>query len=227
MRPSNRSTPPSAISSLPSTTSARCRAPRSAIGFDEGPRLGVSVTPIPGGLRVDGVDPAGPADKAGIRVGDILTSVDGQSLTGPHSSRMLIHRLRGHVGGDEVAIETIHEGQPVTTLARLEGPTMSPMSTLVYESRDGKPWLELELTAIHPQQGQYFGVNHGVLVLSSKFGSLGLKGGDVLLRVGGEAIEAPTQALRVLGQYSAGDRVSVEVRRNGQLQVLAQDVPVS
>ena len=35
------------------------------------------------------------------------------------------------------------------------------------------------------------------------------------------------EALSVLGQYSAGDRVSVEVRRNGQLQILAQDVPVS
>jgi len=40
------------------------------------------------GLRVDAVTPGGPAEKAGIRHGDVITSVDGKPLSGGDTERM-------------------------------------------------------------------------------------------------------------------------------------------
>ncbi|MGH9483068.1 MAG: S1C family serine protease, partial [Terriglobales bacterium] len=44
--------------------------------------LGVGVQPVQGGLIVLQVEPEGPAAKAGVLVGDILTAVDGTALEG-------------------------------------------------------------------------------------------------------------------------------------------------
>ena len=40
------------------------------------------------GLRVDAVTPGGPADKAGVRHGDVVTSVDGKPVSGGDAERM-------------------------------------------------------------------------------------------------------------------------------------------
>jgi C-terminal processing protease CtpA/Prc len=40
------------------------------------------------GLRVDAVTPGGPADKAGVRHGDVITSVDGKPVPGGDAGRM-------------------------------------------------------------------------------------------------------------------------------------------
>jgi 2-alkenal reductase len=57
------------------------------------------------------VVPDSPADKAGIREGDIIAKVDGQAIDGDHP---LDATLSLHAPGDTVSIELLRDGQTVT-----------------------------------------------------------------------------------------------------------------
>jgi carboxyl-terminal processing protease len=61
--------------------------------------VGLSVTEIPRGLRVANAFPESPARKAGIRVGDIITAVDGRSIAGD-SAELATARIKGKKGTD-------------------------------------------------------------------------------------------------------------------------------
>jgi membrane-associated protease RseP (regulator of RpoE activity) len=74
----------------------------------------------------------------------------------------------------------------------------------------------VHLIELNPDLGDYFGASEGVLVSSVEEGSaLGLRAGDVILSVGGRAVETPEQALRVLSSYGAGEAVPMRVLRRG------------
>jgi S1-C subfamily serine protease len=69
-----------------------------------------------GGVLVYALAPAGPAAKAGIRPGDILTAVGGQKIT---SVEELFAELRRHDPGDGVSISYLRDGQAQTAQAQI------------------------------------------------------------------------------------------------------------
>ena len=82
-------------------------------------------------------------------------------------------------------------------------------------------WNGLNLAALDPQLGRYFGADTGVLVLSS--GELdGLQAGDVIQRVDGKAVDSPRAVMDVLRDKGDGDKVAVDYlrdRKRGQARV--------
>ncbi len=64
--------------------------------------IGLSVTPVKRGLRVSKVFPGSPARGAGIAVGDVIVSVDGDSIAG-ESSQASTEKIKGPEG-TEVAV---------------------------------------------------------------------------------------------------------------------------
>ena len=90
---------------------------------------GLSVAPIPPGgadrfagtsLYVQAVSPTGPAHRAGLRAGDVITRVDGRSASSPDS--VLRQTLTGRAG-DRVSVEYVREGQAgATTVVLAEQP---------------------------------------------------------------------------------------------------------
>lgn len=65
---------------IPSATVARVAPALIASGRVPQAFLGLGVQPVRGGLIVLQVEPKGPADQAGVLVGDILTAADGSAL---------------------------------------------------------------------------------------------------------------------------------------------------
>jgi S1-C subfamily serine protease len=63
------------------------------------------------GAMVVTLDPAGPANSAGILQGDIIVAVGGAAVTGPRS---LYHQLGPDVVGQKVAVDLIRAGTPAT-----------------------------------------------------------------------------------------------------------------
>jgi putative serine protease PepD len=85
--------------------------------------LGVSVsTIVGGGVLVRSVQPGGPADKAGIRPGDLILSIGGQPTP---STDALLAALATHKPGEKVDVSLIRQGgRPATvsvTLGSQEG----------------------------------------------------------------------------------------------------------
>jgi len=94
---------------------------------------------------------------------------------------------------------------------------------MVWSIRESARWSDMELTTLDADLGSYFGATDGLLVVRApKDSLLGLKSGDVILRIGGRKPSSPSNAIRILRSYDAGDEVRIDVMRNKrQIEVKA------
>ncbi len=87
-------------------------------------------------------------------------------------------------------------------------------------------WNGLNLATVNKQLGRYFGIDHGVLVLSN--GELaGLQAGDVIQRIDGKAVASPREAMAAMGNKPGGTKVSVDYlrdRKAGKVQVTVPEL---
>lgn len=65
------------------------------------------------------------------------------------------------------------------------------------------------------------GVRVRAVVRGSPAAQAGLHQGDVLLRIGGQAVQSPRQVVSTVAQHEAGERVSVAFRRNQSDRLVA------
>jgi hypothetical protein len=73
------------------------------------------------------------------------------------------------------------------------------------------------LISLNPELGEYFGVESGVLVTEvDEESSLGLRPGDVLLRIGDREVRDLEHAERILRSYESDEPIPMTVRRNGR-----------
>lgn len=215
------------------------------------------------GARLEGVTPGGPAEKAGLQAGDVITKFNGTSLgglvaadedeSGPGMKLVqLAHKLEP---GDTVKLEyrrgsdtktatiVAQDVEPNWTLA---GPGamamprpdvemhMGPMTGMLAPSMKmdgfsfcyGDSWCDLDLVSLNPDLGSYFGSSDGVLVVKSSADSaLPLKGGDVILTIGGRKPTSPSHAMRILRSYDVGETVSIDVMRKQKRITVSWKVP--
>jgi len=222
-------------------------------GGPRGSMLGVNIgggAPREEGGDVAGVRPAGPAEQAGIRAGDVLVAVDGQVLkrSGERSaSRQLVEFMRGVEPGRVVKVDYLRDGKKrtatVTTAPaeppivrvlreRLIGPMGEgmPMPAPAFDSVFGpeRAFPSLELVPVTPKLGAYFGTDKGLLVVRAPAGKgLPLEEGDVLQTIDGRAPESPGHAFRILHSYQPGEKVKLGVLRQRKLLVLEATIPAT
>jgi hypothetical protein len=68
------------------------------------------------GIVIRALDPNGPAAKAGLAEHDVITRIGGKPV-GSHAD--LIKEIQSRKTGDEVAIDLVHQGKPVTKSVKL------------------------------------------------------------------------------------------------------------
>jgi len=233
-------------------------------------RIGVLVNTVADssdkvGARIDGVTPGGPADKAGLKSGDIITRFNGKSLTGVGSEDLdsdesapghrLIELAHDLDPGDTVKIEYRRgaetksatlvadeaKGWAVTGMGpMMRGEMEMPKFPFALGDGDGHmdmdmgmgafcmgdAWCELDLVTLNSDLGDYFGAKEGVLVVKAPADSgLPLKGGDVILSIGGRKPTNPAHAMRILRSYDAGETVSIEIMRHQKRSTISWTVP--
>jgi len=208
------------------------------------------------GARIEAVTPGGPAEKAGLKAGDIITRFNGTALGGVGGDNdeesgpgmKLIELAHALDPGDSVQVDYRRgsETRKATLVAdevewhgSMEAPEMGPMGGMggmfspelhvgpgEFEWSFGRPWGGVELVSLNPDLGEYFGTREGVLVVrASEDSSLQLKGGDVILTIGGRKPTSPMHAMRILRSYEAGETVSIEVLRKQKRATLTWKVP--
>jgi membrane-associated protease RseP (regulator of RpoE activity) len=67
------------------------------------------------GVRVEGVTPGGPAEKAGLQAGDVITGVRGASLAGERPTLALREALKDLKDGDKVSLRYERAGKTFST----------------------------------------------------------------------------------------------------------------
>ena len=84
--------------------------------------IGVQASPAPNGLFLEAVSAGGPAANAGLRVGDVITKIDGTNAT---TVSQLIAVTLTKKAGDQTVLEYTRDGKTATatvTLAEDPGP---------------------------------------------------------------------------------------------------------
>lgn len=213
--------------------------------------IGINIGTAEQQLRAEGVEvldvtPGGPAETAGLRKGDVIVSIDGQPLRrdgDAPAGRQLVTHLRSLQPGTPVVIDYLRAGQRRSVTVKT-GAAESPLARML---RERLPMLEgadlpgefedllgggprgmraLQLVAMTPGLGKYFGTDAGLLVVRVPEGSAsGLEEGDVLLSIDGRVPESPRHALRILGSYQPGEKLRLEVLRQRKRLTLDVAMP--
>lgn len=140
----------------------------------------------PAGVLINQVRKGGPAEQAGLRVGDVVTAVNGKAVDDPDSMRYRVATLA--VGGN-TNVTVLRQGKEQTLSLRLIGPPEDPPrqeTTLAGRT----PLSGAKVANLNPalvEELRFDGASDGVVVLDvgrgSPAASLGLRPGDVVLRV--------------------------------------------
>ncbi|AWM28038.1 Do family serine endopeptidase [Sinorhizobium fredii] len=143
------------------------------------------------GALVDEADPAGPAGKAGIRSGDLITAVDGATINDP---RELAQKVGAMAPGTSVTVGILRNGEPQDLALKLA--TMPEERPAAGESATGSnaaPASEQDFGLLLAPASKVAGAGEkGMVVVAvdpkGAAAQHGLEAGDIVLDVGGKAI---------------------------------------
>jgi serine protease Do len=191
----------------------------------DGLRLGVH-----SGVVLSDVRPGGPAATAGLRVGDIVLTLDGKRM---ENARQLDVNIYQRALGDVVTLEAVRNGGrlrfEVTVLERPKDPDrftslVTPERNLV--PRLGVLALELDedlLRMAGPLRGR-----EGVLVAARAGGGSGseddLRPGDVIYAVDGVSVRGLGELRQAVGRPAKGEALVFHVEREGQLVYVVVEI---
>ncbi|HMU38484.1 MAG TPA: Do family serine endopeptidase [Pseudomonadota bacterium] len=179
------------------------------------------------GALVIGLTGAGPAEKSGVRRGDVIVKVDGKSVA---NSREVQRQVLTHRVGDNVALELWRDGKIVTLNAKAgelpseDGPANNGPSDDSASSPKAK--LGLSLQTLTPQLSERLGLRntHGVVIDGVKPGSpaseANLRRGDVITEVNRQPVKSIEEANKLLSQPRPGGHVLLVLRGDSSVYVL-------
>ncbi len=167
------------------------------------------------GALVSDVVPGGPADKGGLKPGDVIIAFNQKEIDGP---RDLSSWVAQTPVGQEAKVSVLSEGSERQVTLRVEKFGSE-------EARVGKPappskgkW-GLGLEDLNPQMKKMFGSkgSRGVLVANVQPGSpadtAGVRPGDVLLSVNRQPVNSADQAVEVISKAKDRDSLLLQLRR--------------
>jgi C-terminal processing protease CtpA/Prc len=194
------------------------------------------------GVSVEAVTPGGPADTAGMRAGDVITAINGvsfKSTSQESAADQLMDFMDKVKPGDTLKLSYVRAGQArdaTVKAGRLSdysfalGPPPPPAPPIpptppvppalphnlraLFAPGWWGPWADMQLVQLTPSLGQYFGTDHGVLVVRApRDAALKLEDGDVILKIGDRQPATPAEAVRILYSYAAGQAITLHILR--------------
>lgn len=194
------------------------------------------------GALIEGVTSGSGAAQAGLQKDDVIVKWDGQAI---ESARELSRHIRETPAGRNIRLGVLRGGSEIevnvkmgerANILNVVRPTRpTPVARVRVRPeiahvrvRDGVR-LGAQLQSMTPQLAEYFGLSKrsGALVVfvfaDSPAAKAGLKAGDVILSIGGEAVEGPMDVRRILSTKSEGS-IEVKVVRDKQEQTLTAHV---
>jgi serine protease Do len=181
----------------------------------------------PKGVLVGQVNKDSPAEKAGIKAGDVIVRYDGQEAT---SVRQLRNLVANTLPGTKVKIEIMRDGKKETLTAMIGHQTAETLAAASSEA-DASELSKLGLTVqtLTPDLAKQLGVKveTGVAIADVGEGSLaslaGLQKGDVIVEAGRQPVASVDDLAQALAKAKDKDTVLLHVTRpDGSLFVVLQ-----
>ncbi len=182
------------------------------------------------GALIAQIQPGGPAAKAGLQVGDVITGIDGHKI---YESSQLPPVVAMTPPGTEAKVDIIRDGKPMTIKVKIGE---MPRNGLTPELLSGAPaatsgskLLGLTVQAITPGIRQQLGYRgKGGVVITDVEGPAAdahLSPGDVILRVGNQPVNSVAEFRHETANVKPGSTVLLLISREGQNAFTAISVP--
>jgi serine protease Do len=174
------------------------------------------------GIVVERVEPGSPADKAGLKTGDVITAVNGKPVV---TGNDLVNPIVSTKIGDSVQVTYSRDKQNhEVTVGVADRTKLFPGATQANGSQpeeEGATDFGLHVEDITPELQQRLGLDQatGVIVTQIEPASFGedvqFARGDVILEVNHQPVQNLRDWRRVTGRLKAGENVLFKVRRGG------------
>jgi serine protease Do len=154
----------------------------------------------PEGALVANVERGGPADKAGLKPGDVIRKLNGQKIIGSGDLPAMVGLA---APGDKVSMEVWRQGKTVELNATL-GNANDKMADAEdrTEQVSAKLKLGLSLRPLDALEKRQSGIPNGLLIEDARgaAANAGVQPGDVLLSVNGRPVSSIEQVREVVGK---------------------------
>jgi C-terminal processing protease CtpA/Prc len=203
------------------------------------------------GVTILGVSPGGAADEAGLRAGDVITSINDESLTADNeraANEKLLDFMKGVEEQDKLSVEYLRNGSTRTVEVsprpvhgvfafNFDGSDFTvpipPIAPHVSNFENRFVWLggksgfgDMEMVKLTERLGSYFGTDEGILIVRAPENEeLKLQDGDVIQSIDGRKPKSVNHAMRILASYQSGETVEVEIMRDKRRQTISIDIP--
>ncbi|MDJ0699050.1 MAG: PDZ domain-containing protein [Woeseiaceae bacterium] len=206
------------------------------------------------GVSVQAVTPGSAAADAGLRSGDVITAVNGESLSAAsagEANERLLDFMKGIEEGDVIDVEYLRDGnvakvevEPRLVANRFfefRGPdvAVAPVPEIhaapalverfkhgMWFGHGGGSWADMELVELNEGLGKYFGTDEGLLVVSApESNALQLEDGDVIQSIDGREPKSVGHAMRILSSYQSGEKLELTIMRDKRRKKLEIEMP--
>lgn len=203
------------------------RVTRGSIGveFNANPVPAIArVYGVNSGVTVSNVVPNGPAAKAGIQVGDTITSVDGKPVK---NGNELVEDIAGRKPGSTAALGIVRNGRKqdikvtIADRAKLFGQRLGDNEESNNQTEPAQNKLGFTVRNLTPEMAERLNLpnNKGVVVSDVKPGSFGedagLSRGDVILEINKQPVTNEQDFSRIAAGLKSGQDVVFLVRPRG------------
>jgi serine protease Do len=196
-------------------------------------RIGVAVQDIrqqlalsfglatPHGALISSVDPTGPGEKAGLKAGDVITSVNGRNIDHSYDLPAIISQLPP---GTSAKLGIWRDKKATDVMVKTVLLEDSPAQAAKASGEDGGGKLGLVLRSLQPAEQQELHTKGRLLVedVSGPALAAGLQPGDVVLGVNGVGVGSVADLKREVAR--AGHNVALLVQREDAQQYFPIDV---
>ncbi len=182
------------------------------------------------GVLISDVTPGGPAEAAGLKVGDIVTAADDRPI---NTLPAFMGALYLHPVDQVLKLDVLHGSEKRTLFIPVlqEKHQMDQLLDLADSQTNLVPQLAILAVSLDDQVRPMIPdlrIPSGVVVLgraADLFGpSIGLTTGDVIHTINNRPVDTVDNLRSALSQLKSGDAVALQVERQGKLQFLAFEI---
>lgn len=181
------------------------------------------------GALVASVVEGGPAEKAGVKMGDVILSLDGEPLDDPKDLPRMVAASKA---GSELALTVLRNGKQKKLNVEIGRSEAEAELAAVPAAAKEPARLGVQLSALTPEVRQRFGLEaaSGVLVTDVLRGSpaakAGIRPGQIITMVGQTAVATPKEVIQEVEKAAGDGRPSVllMVEQGGARQFVAVEL---
>ncbi|MCH7310762.1 Do family serine endopeptidase [Acinetobacter sp. ANC 4805] len=180
--------------------------------------------PKPEGSLINQVTPKSPAEKAGLKSGDVILKINGSSISRTSDLLNVLNRV---APSQTVQLEVLRDDKVRTISATLG---TAPDDTPAAEDKNNPTsGLGMSIRNLTPEEQAKLDVRGGILVQDVKRGSLAslsnIVAGDIILQVNGTPISNSQMFVKTMTALPKNSVARVAIIRQGQRAILGLRLP--